>query len=48
MEWAEWFEANKDELAKLLEQDAEEALFKAYLAGIKAMGKYNSQFSPSR
>lgn len=40
MTWSEWFESNRDELAKLLRTDAEEALFKAYLAGIEHGGSF--------
>lgn len=40
MTWSEWFAANQDELAELLRSDAEEALFKAYLAGIEHGGSF--------
>lgn len=40
MEFSAWFEENKDELAKLLKHDAEEALFEAFLAGMAYGGGY--------
>ena len=40
MTWSEWFESNRDELSELLRNDVEEALFKAYLAGIEHGGKF--------
>jgi len=38
--WKAWFRENQDELAELLKTDAEEALFRAYLAGITSMGYF--------
>jgi hypothetical protein len=35
MNFEEWFEANRDELAELLKHDAEEALYRAWLAGME-------------
>lgn len=51
MTYDEWFEENKDELATLLGNDAEEAIYKAwfagYEAGLKTMGDFAKQiFSP--
>lgn len=44
MSFEEWFEANRDKLAELLRNDAEEALYRAWLAGIEYgmadMGKF--------
>lgn len=36
MNFNEWFEEHKDELAQLLRGDQEEALYKAWLAGYTA------------
>jgi len=47
MTFDEWFEENRDELAALLRGDAEEALFRAWLAGYEAgldeMGKFTKE-----
>lgn len=44
MTFKEWFEANRDELTELLRNDAEEALYRAWLAGMEYgmddMGKF--------
>lgn len=44
MTFEEWFEENRDELAELLRNDAEEALYRAWLAGMEYgmddMGKF--------
>jgi hypothetical protein len=44
MNFEEWFEENKDELAQLLRGDQEEALYRAWLAGMEygmnEMGKF--------
>ena len=44
MNFEEWFETNRDELATLLRNDDVEALYKAWLAGYEAglaeMGKF--------
>jgi hypothetical protein len=44
MTFDEWFEEHKDELAELLRGDQEEALYKAWLAGMEYgmadMGKF--------
>ena len=38
MDFDTWFEENKDELAKLLRGDQEQALFEAFLAGVEYGG----------
>ena len=44
MTFDEWFEANRDELEKLLRNDQYELIYKAWLAGYEAgldeMGKF--------
>jgi hypothetical protein len=52
MNFEEWFEANRDELAELLKHDAEEALYKAWLAGMEYgmddMGKFARELWSSK
>ena len=43
MNFPEWFEQNKDELAKRLDSDPEEALFDAFIAGMNCMGEYSAK-----
>jgi hypothetical protein len=38
MDFDAWFEANRDELANLLRNDQEQALFEAFLAGMEYGG----------
>ena len=44
MTFEEWFEGNRDKLAELLRNDAEEALYRAWIAGMEYgmedMGKF--------
>lgn len=43
MTFDEWFDKNKDELELLLRNDAMEALFLAYMAGMDDMGEFMSR-----
>jgi hypothetical protein len=43
MAFDKWFDENKDELELLLRNDAMEALFLAYMAGMDDMGEFTSR-----